>query len=112
MKNVINGIKIWKKYWKNNCFNLFDIGSCNKNNFLFIHGRNDDVINIRGHRLGSAEVEAVVMRNKNVIEASAIAVFDNLEGAKIVLFICVLKETANFKYTIKKFIRYFINIFT
>ena len=51
MIDVINGTNFWNKYWKNNRFQLFDYGTILGENF--VHGRSDDVINIRGHRLGS-----------------------------------------------------------
>ena len=55
MKNVINGKKEWNKYWdKKGNFKLFDLAT--KKGNIFIHGRKDDVINIRGHRIGS-EIE-------------------------------------------------------
>ena len=51
MKRVLNGIKVWKKYWdKSGNFRMFDLAT-KKNNNLFIHGRTDDVINIRGHTI-------------------------------------------------------------
>tara|TARA_Y100000591_G_C21834185_1_gene701487 strand:+ start:619 stop:2334 length:1716 start_codon:yes stop_codon:yes gene_type:complete len=87
MADVLNGKKVWKKYWdiKNN-FRLFDLATKNKGN-IFIHGRNDDVINIRGHRIGSAEIESNLLKLKNVSEACAISVQDKLEGGSIILFI-------------------------
>ena len=86
MKNVVNGLDIWKKYWFQNKFKMFDIGSF-KNNDLIIHGRNDDVINIRGHRIGSEEIESVLVENEEIIEVSAVAVYDKIEGSKIIVFI-------------------------
>ena len=92
MKNVVNGLDIWKKYWFQNKFKMFDIGSF-KNNDLIIHGRNDDVINIRGHRIGSEEIESVLVENEEIIEVSAVAVYDKIEGSKIIVFINTKKLT-------------------
>ena len=65
--------KILERYWDNNKnFRMFDL-AIKKNNSLYIHGRLDDVINIRGHRIGSEEVESVVLENKNIIECCAIS---------------------------------------
>ena len=87
MINVINGKKIWEKYWdKNGYFNLFDIGKLNKNQCLVINGRSDDVINIRGHRIGSEEIESIILKIKNVSEVSAVSIKDKIEGHKIVIF--------------------------
>ena len=67
-------------------FKMFDVGSFKKNN-LVIHGRNDDVINIRGHRIGSEEVESVLMENKNILETSAVAINDRVEGHRLIIFV-------------------------
>ena len=87
MKSVINGKKEWNKYWdeKGN-FRLFDLATI-KNNNIYIHGRNDDVINIRGHRIGSEEIESTVLKLNKVVECCAITLSDYFEGAKIHLFV-------------------------
>ncbi len=88
MSGVLNGKKIWNKYWDNeNNFRLFDSGSYDKVGNLIVHGRTDDVINIRGHRIGSAEIESVLLENKNIIEACAVATDDYLEGSILNIFI-------------------------
>tara|TARA_B100000963_G_C22628235_1_gene673492 strand:- start:2909 stop:3673 length:765 start_codon:yes stop_codon:yes gene_type:complete len=93
MLDVINGENEWNKYWdKNGNFNLFDIGSINKSNNLIIHGRSDDVINIRGKRLGSEEVESELLKLKEISEVCAIAVEDELEGNLLVIFYSTAKK--------------------
>ena len=92
MKDIINGKKFWDIYWdKNGYFKLFDEGFVKKNN-LFVTGRTDDTINIRGHRIGSGEVEAILLQNKFISEASAIAVEDELEGKNLAIFIVCEKN--------------------
>ena len=67
MKNVINGKKEWNKYWDNKgCFRLFDLATKKKRN-VYIHGRNDDVVNIRGHRIGSEEIESTLLKIKQIV---------------------------------------------
>ncbi len=86
MTNVLNGLTEWKKYWdEENNFRMFDLGTI-KNKNLLTHGRLDDVINIRGHRIGSAEIESTVLRLKEVFECSAISVEDDLAGHELYLF--------------------------
>jgi acetyl-CoA synthetase len=89
MKNCINGLLAWKSYWNNDNFKLFDIGSLNSEKNLIIHGRSDDVINIRGHRIGSGEIENIVIKNDLITEVAAIACDDFIEGNKIILFVSV-----------------------
>ena len=87
MTNILNGYSEWKKYWdKKNNFRMFDLGTI-KNDNIFVHGRLDDVINIRGHRIGSEEVESTVLKLKEVFECSAISVEDELEGYILYLFV-------------------------
>ena len=62
----------WNNYWdKNNNFKMFDLAT-KKNNSIYIHGRIDDVINIRGHRIGSGELRSVVLKYNNLVECCAI----------------------------------------
>ncbi len=90
MINIINGLEIWNKYWtKEGYFKLFDIGSLDKTNSLNIHGRNDDVINIRGHRIGSEEIESTVLRVPGIIECACVAIPEKIEGFNLILFIVV-----------------------
>ena len=95
MTDVINGEKIWNKYWdKNNFFRMFDLATI-KNKNLYIHGRTDDVINIRGHRIGSEEIESVVLSNKSVIECCAVSCPDYFEGDVFYLFLVKGKYVNN-----------------
>ncbi len=103
MKDIINGKKEWKKYWsKEGYFRMFDLASIKKAN-IYIHGRIDDVINIRGHRIGSEEIESTVLQIKEVHECSAVLVDDKLEGAVIVLFIVSKKQNLDKKIEDKIF---------
>ena len=88
MIGIINGKKQFDKYWDNKSnFRLFDYASLDKNKNFIIHGRLDDVINIRGHRIGSAEVESVLLKDKNIYEVCAIGVVDELEGDLLIVFV-------------------------
>jgi acetyl-CoA synthetase len=87
MKNIINGKKIYNNYFdKNNNFKLFDIGKLDENNNLLVFGRSDDVMNVRGHRIGSGEIEDQILKINLVKEVCAISCKDDIEGEKIVIF--------------------------
>ena len=95
MKEVINGKKEWNKYWDTkNYFRLFDLATI-KNQNIYIHGRNDDVINIRGHRIGSEELESTILGIKEVTECCTITVSDYIEGSKIYLFVVSKQNITN-----------------
>ena len=40
--------------------------------YFWITGRVDDVINVSGHRIGTAEVEAALTRHPDVVEAAVV----------------------------------------
>ena len=106
MIDVCNGDKIWKKYWDNeNNFNLFDVASLDKNNNILIHGRNDDVINIRGHRVGSGEIESTILEIVEISEVCAVPIEDLIEGNRLCIF-CVSKKS---NYKIKEKINIKLN---
>lgn len=101
MKNVINGHSYYKKYWdKKHKFRMFDYAT-KKDSYIEIHGRTDDVINIRGHRIGSGEIESILLKNKKIIEACAVAIPDKLEGFSLVLFL-VTSNQLSFDEEIKR----------
>ncbi|MGW0999502.1 acetate--CoA ligase [Streptomyces sp. NPDC002523] len=54
---------------------------------LWILGRTDDVINVSGHRLSTAEVESVIAAYPAVAEAAVVAVPDELTGQAVVAFV-------------------------
>ena len=99
MKGVLNGRKEWEKYWDANSFKLFDLASLNKRKNILIHGRTDDVINISGHRIGSGEIENVIMRIKNVNETCVVMNKDFLKGYKVN---CLIVSNSSDKDLIKK----------
>lgn len=59
--------------------------------YYWISGRVDDVINVGGYRLGSAELESAVLLNPYVAEAAAIGMADPIKGNSICIF-ATLKE--------------------
>ncbi|MCF6141749.1 acetate--CoA ligase [Flavobacterium sp. K77] len=57
-----------------------DGGYKDEDGYLFITGRTDDVINVAGHRLSTAEMEEVVASHTNVAECAVIGIHDDLKG--------------------------------
>ncbi len=53
----------------------------------YMHGRVDDVINISGHRLSTAEIEQVLVSNKKIADAASVSIPDELTGEAIVVFV-------------------------
>jgi acetyl-CoA synthetase len=57
-----------------------------KDNLWYMRGRTDDVINVSGHRISTAEIEHTVISNKKISDAASIAIPDDLTGEAIVIF--------------------------
>ena len=60
--------------------------------YFWIMGRIDDVINVAGHRLGTAEIESALVSHEAVAEAAVVAKPDDLKGSAIVAFVTLEGE--------------------
>ena len=58
-----------------------------KDGYYWILGRVDDVVNISGHRLGTAEIEHALVGHEAVAEAAVIGTPDELTGEALVCFV-------------------------
>ncbi|MBA4502731.1 propionyl-CoA synthetase [Marinobacterium marinum] len=57
-----------------------DGGYKDEDNYVYITGRTDDVINVSGHRLSTGEMEEVVSAHPAVAECAVIGIADSLKG--------------------------------
>ncbi|MGE4427475.1 MAG: acetyl-coenzyme A synthetase, partial [Solirubrobacteraceae bacterium] len=57
--------------------------------YIWVIGRVDDVINVSGHRLSTAEVESAIVAHPQVAEAAVVARGDDLTGQAIVAYVTV-----------------------
>ncbi len=55
--------------------------------YFWIMGRVDDVINVSGHRLGTAEIESALVSHEAVAEAAVVGRADELKGQAIAAFV-------------------------
>lgn len=58
---------------------------------FWILGRNDDVMKVSGHRIGSTEIENTLVSHDAVSEAAAIAIPDDIKGQRIFVFVTLKK---------------------
>jgi acetyl-CoA synthetase len=64
-----------------------DAARRDKDGYLWIIGRIDDVVNVAGHRLSTAEVESAIVAHADVAEAAVIGQADDLSGQAITAFV-------------------------
>jgi propionyl-CoA synthetase len=57
-----------------------DGGYVDRDGYLFVMGRTDDVINVAGHRLSTGSMEAVIAQHPSVAECAVIGVADSMKG--------------------------------
>jgi acetyl-CoA synthetase len=55
--------------------------------YYWITGRVDDVINVSGHRLGTAEIESALVGNENVAEAAVVGYPHDVKGQGVYCFV-------------------------
>jgi acetyl-CoA synthetase len=71
----------WDNVWVHGDFAAID-----KDGLWYILGRSDDTIKIAGKRLGPAEVESILVKHKDIVEAAAIGVPHDVKGSELILF--------------------------
>jgi acetyl-CoA synthetase len=60
-----------------------------KDGYYWITGRVDDVINVSGHRLGTAEIESALVEHKSVAEAAVVGYPHDIKGQGIYAYVTV-----------------------
>ncbi|MDE0594710.1 MAG: acetate--CoA ligase [Akkermansiaceae bacterium] len=78
-----------KTYWNDyeGIYTAGDGARTDKNGNFWIVGRLDDVLNVSGHRLGTAEVESALVAHKDVAEAAVVGRPHEIKGQGIVAFV-------------------------
>ena len=69
-----------------------------ENGYYRILGRVDDVINVSGHRIGTAEVEDAINLNKEVIESAVVGFPHEIKGQGIFGFVIVKESEKEIDY--------------
>jgi len=59
--------------------------------YLWITGRVDDVLNVSGHRLGTAEIESALVAHEACVEAAVIGIPHEIKGQGVFAY-CILKD--------------------
>jgi len=85
--------KYKEKYWSKfkNVYLTGDAARVDEDGYFWIQGREDDVLNVAGHRIGTAEVESALVSHDAVSEAAVIGKPDPIKGEVIKAFV-ILKS--------------------
>ena len=78
-------------YWSQieGCYFVGDAARRDEDGYFWVLGRVDDVMNVSGHRLSTAELESSLVRHESVAEAAVIGKPDELTGQAVVAFVTV-----------------------
>jgi acetyl-CoA synthetase len=78
-----------KQYWSElpGFYFAGDGARFDKDGYLWVVGRIDDVLNVSGHRIGTAEVESAIVSHPSVAEAAVVGRPDDLKGQALVCFV-------------------------
>jgi acetyl-CoA synthetase len=74
-----------------------------KNGYYRILGRVDDVINVSGHRIGTAEVENAINKTPHVVESAVVGYPHDIKGQGIFAFVMVetvVTDVSNFNQSV------------
>src|SRR5207248_2298885 len=69
-----------------------DAARVDRDGYFLVIGRIDDVVNVSGHRLSTAEVESAIVAHSDVAEAAVIGQHDEDTGQAIVAFVTLQGE--------------------
>jgi len=99
---IVRGPQVFKGYWKklektkevlrNGWFHTKDIGRFDKDGMLYIEGRLDDMINVRGEKVWPREVEKVLESHPKVQEVAVIGVKDDYYGQAVKAYVVLKKD--------------------
>jgi acetyl-CoA synthetase len=81
----------WSAYQKQGWYLAGDSARKDKDGYIWVIGRIDDVIKVSGYRLGTAEIESGLVSHPAVAEAAVIGVPDELRGNAIYAY-CILRN--------------------
>jgi len=89
-KNPKRYIKTYYSKFKN-VYLAGDSAKKDKDGYFWITGRLDDVINVSGHRIGTAEIESALVSHKTVAESAVVGIPHKLKGQALYAFVTLKK---------------------
>ena len=82
-----------------------DVAHKDEDGYFWILGRDDDVVNVSGHRLGTMELESAIVSHQSVAEAAVIGRSHDVKGQALTAFVTLkegIKGTEEMKDEVKQ----------
>jgi acetyl-CoA synthetase len=76
----------WSK-WDNRTYLVGDAAKQDEEDYVSVIGRVDDVLNVSGHRMSTAEIESAIVSHGKVAEAAVIGAMDEDTGQSVAAFV-------------------------
>jgi acetyl-CoA synthetase len=89
LRTVWNDHARYEQYWTQipGVYTAGDIAVKDADGYFAVLGRADDVMNVAGHRIGTADVESSLLRHPAVAESAVVGLPDPLKGERIKAFV-------------------------
>ncbi|HSZ69617.1 MAG TPA: acetate--CoA ligase [Solirubrobacteraceae bacterium] len=94
-------IETYFKRFGNETYLVGDAARKDGDGYIWVIGRIDDVVNVSGHRLSTAEVESAIVAHPDVAEAAVIGQHDEDTGQAIVAFVTLQGDLAGDEATVE-----------
>jgi acetyl-CoA synthetase len=85
LQTVWNDPDRYAEYWSKveGAYFAGDVAVQDENGYIAVLGRADDVINVAGHRIGTADIEGSLLRHPAVAESAVVGLPDEVKGERI-----------------------------
>jgi acetyl-CoA synthetase len=94
-------VETYFKRFGNQTYLVGDAARRDRDGYLWVIGRIDDVVNVSGHRLSTAEVESAIVAHPDVAEAAVIGQHDEDTGQAIVAFVTLQGDLQGDEHTVQ-----------
>jgi acetyl-CoA synthetase len=85
----------WEKFADRGFYFAGDGARRDEDGDIWLLGRVDDVMNVSGHRLSTAEIESALVAHEATAEAAVVGASDETTGQAVVAFVCIKQSYAS-----------------
>lgn len=96
LRTIWNDHPRYEAYWKEfpGFYTAGDVAVKDADGYFAVLGRADDVLNVAGHRIGTADVEGSFLRHPSVAESAVVGLPDPIKGERIMAFVVLKPGTS------------------